>query len=201
MQDSAKINGNIGRCLITNPSIAETGVLSGCLLVNTHDSKSFEPGYVIQLVRTAKMNDTSQTDTAADEKTIYELYAEFTLGKALEQRELTISAENAAALEDLGISVERMSISPLSICYSGKGTHTKAFSASITVVLKDGRVVEPSPTGGGYALSDANRNNTSFSFYATKLFSELVPLEDIAEIHIQDHRNADIHIQVQTEIE
>ena len=197
MQGSEKINGDMGCCLITNPAIAETGVLTGCLLLNTHESSSFEPGYVIQLVRTAKTNETAQTDKAADEKNIYELCTEFTLGKALEQRELTISAENAAALEDMGISVERMSISPLSVCYSGKGTHTKAFSASVTVVLKDGRVVEPSPTGGGYALSDANRNNTSFSFYAAKLFSELVPLEDIAEIHIQDHRNADINIPIQ----
>lgn len=197
VQDSEKLVVDTGRHLISNSVITEDGTISGSLLFFTFEYKSFEPGSIIQLVRTADTGAAAQTDENADVQTINELCTEFTLEKALEQYELTIDAENAAALQDMGISIERMSISPLSLSYSGTGTHTKALSASITVILKDGSIIEPSPSGGGYSLSDANRDNTSFSFFAGKIFATPVMIEDIAEIHIQDYHDADIHIPVE----
>lgn len=176
--------------LLTNPILSEDGTISGSLLICADEPKPFEPGAVIQLVKTADASVPGQTAESPA------IYTEFTLGKALEQYELTIDAENAAALNDMGISVESMSLSPLSLCYSGKGTHTSALSASITVVLNDGRTVEKSPNGSGYALNDTNRNNTSFSFFARVFFAEPVLPEDIAEIHIQDNRGTDIHIPI-----
>lgn len=170
--------------LITSPVLSEDGTISGSLLINANESDFFEQGDVIQLVKTA------------DAVENYVLLTEFTLEKALEQHELTIDAQNAAALKNMGISVERMSLSPLSLCYSGKGTHTRALSASITVVLKDGRIIKSSPNGGGYALSDANRDNTSFSFFASVLFEEPVLLEDAVEIQIRNHWGPDIHIPI-----
>lgn len=196
MQDSEKLVVDTGRHLISNPNITEEGTISGSLLFYTFEYKSFEPGSVIQLVRSTDTGAAAQTAENADMQTTNELCTEFTLGKALEQHELTIDAENAAALQDMGISVEQMSISPISLSYSGTGTHTKALSASITVILKDGSIIEPSPTGGGYSLSDTNRDNTSFSFFASKIFATPVMIEDIAEIHIQDYHDADIHIPV-----
>lgn len=190
-QDASQ--AGMGQLLMTNPILSEDGTISGSLLISTDKPKSFEPGCEIQLVRVTDVSEPEQTAqiTGTNETTA------FTLGKALEQRELTIDAENAAALSNMGISVERMLLSPLSLCCSGKGTHTRALSASISVVLKDGRVIENSPNGSGYALSDTNQNNTSFSFFARVLFEEPIPLEDIAEIHIQNHRNTDIHIPVE----
>ena len=196
VHDSEKIVVDTGRHLISNPTITEEGTISGSLLFFTFEYKSFEPGSVIQLIRTTDTG-AAQTAENADVQTTNALCAEFTLGKALEQHELTIDAENAAALQDMGISVAQMSISPISLSYSGTGTHTKALSASITVILKDGSIIEPSPTGGGYSLSDTNRDNTSFTFFASKIFATPVMIEDIAEIHIQDYHDADIHIPVE----
>lgn len=207
------VKGSTGQAnsqyLITNPILSEDGTISGSLLICSDEPKPFEPGTVIQLVKTADASALEQTAKSADVDSLIQaaesvnanenptIYTEFTLGKALEQYALTIDAENAAALKDIGISIENISLSPLSLCYSGKGTHTRALSASITVVLKDGRVIEKSPNGSGYALSDTNRDNTSFSFYARVFFTEPVLPEDIAEIHIQDNRGTDIHIPVE----
>lgn len=195
VQDSTQLNKKPNcSLLITNPKIAEDGILSGGLLLYDDENQTFAQGNVIQLVKKTDADTPSQTAETTDDSGRSEPYASFTLEKALTQHELTIDAENAAALKDMGISVDRMSVSPLSLCYSGKGTHTKALSASITVVRKDGRVIEKSPNGSGYALSDANRDNTSFSFFARVLFAEPVLPEDIAEIHIQDNQGTDILI-------
>lgn len=201
--ESRQPEKNLARFLITDPIIEESGTISGSFLLSAYEYKYFLQGNVIQLVRTADVRDAAAVAkdsvlTAEDMESINitEPYTEFTLEKTLEQYELTIDAENAAALKNMGISVEQMSISPLSLCYSGKGTHTRALSASITVILKDGSVIENSGNGGGYALSDANRDNTSFSFFASKLFAVPVLIEEVAEIHIQDHRGTDIHIPV-----
>ncbi|MDE6219345.1 MAG: DUF4179 domain-containing protein [Lachnospiraceae bacterium] len=182
VQNSAEANSQY---LITDPILSEDGTISGSLLICADNPNVVEPRGEIQLIRTAD----------AEESPV--LYAEFTLEKAFAQHTLAIDAENAAALKDMGISVERMTISPLSLSCSGKGTHTRALSASITVLLKDGRIIKRSPNGSGYALSDANRDNTSFSFFARVLFEEPVLLEDITEIHIQDNRGTDIHIPVE----
>lgn len=173
---------------IRNLTIVEDGTISGSLLLVNHELKSFEPGSVVQLVK----------ETTIEKTKSYEILSEFTLGDALEQHELSIDTQSAAALEKMGITVEQMIISPISLSYYGKGTHTRALSASITIVLKDGSVIEKSPTGSGYSLSDTNRNNTSFSFYASQVFAAPVPIEDIAEIHIQDpYSSTDIRIPFQ----
>lgn len=203
--DSVQANSQY---IITDSILSEDGTISGSLLVNAHEPKFFEPGTVIQLVKTAVADILGQTEESvgtddliqavesADSEKGSVVYAEFTLGTALEQRELTIDAQNTAALKDMGISVDRISLSPLSLCYSGKGTHTRALSASVTIVLKDGRIIKRSPNGSGYALSDTNRDNTSFSFFASVLFEEPVLLEDVAEIQIRNHWGSDIHIPV-----
>ena len=199
--ESRQPEENLARCLITDPIIAEDGTIFGSFLLSAYEYKYFSQGNVIQLVRTAEVRDAVLTAEDMDAINITEPYTEFTLEKILEHHELTIDAENTAALKNMGISVERMTISPLSLCYSGKGTHTRALSASITVILKDGSVIENSGNGGGYTLSNANRNNTSFSFFASKLFAMPVLIEDVAEIHIQDYRGSDIHIPVESEFE
>lgn len=168
-----------------NLTIVEDGTISGSLLLVGRELQSFEPGAVVQLGKEVPMQETKS----------YEILSEFTLGDALEQQELSIDAQNAAVLEKMGVSVEHMIISPISLSCYGKGTHTQALSASITIVLKDGSVIEKSPTGSGYSLSDTNQDNTSFSFCASQVFAAPVLLEDIAEIHIQDYySSADIRI-------
>lgn len=203
--DSVQANSQY---LITDSILSEDGTISGSLLVNAHEPKFFEQGTVIQLVKTAVADipgqtaesvgtdDLIQAVESADSEKDPVIYAEFTLEKALEQRELTIDTQNMAALKDMGISVDRISLSPLSLCYLGKGTHTRALSASVTIVLKDGRIIKRSPNGSGYALSDTNRDNTSFSFFASVLFEEPVLLEDVAEIQIRNNGGSDIHIPV-----
>ena len=176
VHNANQMNEIPSRYFIRNSIITEDGTISGSLLLGSYAPHFFEPGEVVQIVK----------ETAIKENNSYEVLSEFTLGNALEQQELKIDAENAAAFEEMGISVEQMIISPLSLSYSGKGTHTRALSASITVVLKDGSVVESSPTGGGYSLSDKNRNNTSFSFCASQVFAVPIMIDNIAEIHIQD---------------
>lgn len=203
--DSVQANSQY---LITDSILSEDGTIIGSLLVNAHEPKFFEPGTVIQLVKTAVADIPGQTEESvgtddliqavesADSENDPVVYAEFTLGTALEQRELTIDSQNTAALKDMGISVDRISLSPLSLCYSGKGTHTRALSASVTIILKDGRIIKRSPNGSGCALSDTNRDNTSFSFFASVLFEEPVLLEDVVEIQIRNHWGSDIHIPV-----
>lgn len=185
-----------GTLLIAGPEITEDGTVSGSILLYDYEPQTFRQGDVIQLVRAADEDIPGQTATKTDTAENFEPYTSFTLGKALEQQALTVSADHLTALENMGISIESMSLSPLSLCYAGKGTHTQAFSASITAVLKNGRVIESSPNGSGHTLRDASRDNTSFSFFARVLFAEPVLPEDVAEIHIQDHHGTDIHIPV-----
>ena len=155
---------------------------------------SFEQGTVIQLVKTTSTDAPGQTAESTDKST--ELYAEFTLGKALMQHELTLDAGSAAALEDMGASIEKMSLSPLSLCYSGSDTHPGILTATITVVLKDGQIIKKSPNGGGYTMNDTSEDDAGFSFAASVFFAEPILLEEVAEIHIRNSQGADIHIPV-----
>lgn len=188
--------------LMTNPVLSEDGTISGSFLVSTKMSKSFEQGTVIQLVKTADPDATDQAAESTDKSSpaadkSAELYAEFTLGKALMQHELTLDADNAAALKDMGASIEKMSLSPLSLCYSGTGTHPGILTATITVVLKDGQIIKKSPNGGGYTMNDTNEDDTGFSFAASVFFAEPILLEEVAKIHIRNSQGADIHIPVE----
>lgn len=188
--------------LMTNPVLSEDGTISGSFLVSTKMSKSFEQGTVIQLVKTTDPDATDQTAASTDKSSpaadkSAELYAEFTLGKALMQHELTLDADNAAALKDMGASIEKMSLSPLSLCYSGTGTHPRILTAAITVVRKDGQIIKKSPNGSGYTLNDTREDDTSFSFAASMFFAEPILLEEVAEIHIRNSQGADIHIPVE----
>lgn len=197
LQDSTHLTQTpYGAFLLSSPKIAEDGILSGSILLYCNEAQTFKQGDVILLARTAGTDTPGQTAGGDDADINSEPLASITLEKALEPLELTVSTENAAALEDMGISVERMTLSPLSLCYSGTGTHPRILSSSITVVLKDGRIIESSPNGSGYALSDTGRNKTSFSFIARELFAEPVLPEEVAEIHISNSQGADIHIPV-----
>lgn len=180
--------------LMTNPVLSEDGTISGSFLVTPRMPLSFEQGTVIQLVKTTSTDAPGQTAESTDKST--ELYAEFTLGKALMQHELTLDAGSAAALEDMGASIEKMSLSPLSLCYSGTGTHPGILTATITVVLKDGQIIKKSPNGGGYTMNDTSEDDAGFSFAASVFFAEPILLEEVAEIHIRNSQGADIHIPV-----
>lgn len=115
--------------LMTNPVLSEDGTISGSFLVSTKMSKSFEQGTVIQLVKTADPDATDQAAESTDKNSpaadkSAELYAEFTLGKALKQHELTLGVDNAAALKDMGASIEKMSLSPCPSATPGQA-HTQ----------------------------------------------------------------------------
>ncbi len=135
-----------------------------------------------------------KADSALGTDERFEPYAMFTLGKALAQHEVAIRADNAAALENMGLSIDSMSLSPISLRYAGKDTQASALSVSITVVRKDGRIIENAPNGGSQRTGRTGQDDLGFSFSACVLFAEPVLPEEIAEIHIRDRFGNEVRI-------
>ncbi len=136
----------------------------------------------------------TKADSALGTDERFEPYAMFTLGKALAQHEVAIRADNAAALENMGLSIDSMSLSPISLRYAGKDTQASALSVSITVVRKDGRIIENAPNGGSQRTGRTGQDDLGFSFSACVLFAEPVLPEEIAEIHIRDRFGNEVRI-------
>lgn len=116
--------------------MGDDGITTGSYIFSPNDDETFEPGEVIQVY--AQNGRLSSPD---------KFLTEFTLGSKVDRVNLTIDEPTRKALEEKGMMVEELSVSPISINYSFISRFQVQYPVS--VVLKDGSVVEHY-SGGGY---------------------------------------------------
>lgn len=156
--------------------IEEDGVLSGSILLSVGLDKTFAKEDVIQLVRY------EQKEGEPDE---IRVLTEFSLGNPVEQHELAVDAETNRSLQDMGMTIESMSVSPVSLRYSGIGTHRDVSQAAVEVVLRDGSVVEESASGSSLDF-ECPASEKEYALYdAAILFAAPVLHEEIAGVRIK----------------
>ena len=175
-QETERAYGITGHVIVLNPEVEEDGVLTGSLLLTVNQDEIFSSGDVIQVVEKAKQPENPD-----------EVLTEFTLGNALEQRSIVISEEQAEEFGQLGLSVEEMTVSSMSIHFSGIRESTAVMPALGAVVLKDGSTVGLSATGG--ASGSGEMTETGRVFYCYRLFAAPIQVEEIAGIRIRQGRS------------
>lgn len=168
-QDSERAHGITSSVMVLNPEVEEDGVITGSLLLTVEQNETFNGGDVIQVVQRAKV------------------LTEFTLGNALEQHNIAISEEQAEAFEQLGLSVEEMSVSSISIRFSGIRESTAVMPSLGAVVLKDGSAVGLSASGG--ISGNGEMTEAGREFYCYWLFAAPIQAEEIAGIRIWQDRS------------
>lgn len=176
LQDSERACGITGSVMVLNPEVEEDGILTGSLLLTVEQDKTFSSGDVIQVVKRAKQPETPD-----------EVLTEFMLENAVEQHSIAIPAEQEEAFEQLGLSVEEMSVSSISIHFSGIRESTAVMPALDAVVLKDGSTVGLSATGG--ISGNGERTEAGVLFYCYRLFDAPIQVEEIAGIRIRQGRS------------
>ena len=107
-QGSKQARGISGYIMVLNPEIEEDGVLTGSLLLSVAEDETFSNGDVIQIVEKAKQPEVPD-----------EILTEFTLGNPVEQHSVSIPAKQAEMLEQLGLSMNELTVSSISIHFSG----------------------------------------------------------------------------------
>ena len=145
--------------------------------------RTFSSGDVIQVI-----------EKAEEQEKPDKVLTEFTLGNALEQRSIVISDEQAEEFGQLGLSVEEMTVSSMSIHFSGIRDITAVMPALGAVVLKDGSIVGLSATGGISGTGETTEAGRAF--YCYRLFSAPIQVEKIAEIRIRQGR-AEVRIPIE----
>ncbi|MBD5454517.1 MAG: hypothetical protein HDR30_09435 [Lachnospiraceae bacterium] len=175
-QDSERTCGITGYMMVLNPEVEEDGVLTGSLLLTVEQDKTFSSGDVIQVVKRAKQPENPD-----------EILTEFTLENALEQHSIVIPEEQKEAFGRLGLSVEEMTVSSISIHFSGIRESTAVMPALGAVVLKDGSTVELSANGG--ISGSGETTEAGRAFYCYRLFAAPIQVEEIAGIRIRQDRS------------
>ncbi|MBD5488597.1 MAG: DUF4179 domain-containing protein [Lachnospiraceae bacterium] len=170
-QGSKQARGISGYIMVMNPEIEEDGVLTGSLLLSVAEDETFSKGDVIQIVERA------EPPEAPDE-----ILTEFTLGNPVEQHSVSIPAKQAEMLEQLGLSVDELTVSSISIHFSGILGSTVSGPYSGSVILKDGSTVGFSASGG--ASSGIWTANIGKPFSWCRLFDAPIQVEEIEGIRI-----------------
>ena len=175
-QGSEWAHGITGYVMVLNPEVEEDGVITGSLLLTVEQDETFNSGDVIQVVERAKQPESPD-----------EVLTEFTLENALEQHSIVIPEEQKETFEQLGLSVEEMTVSSISIHFSGVRESAAVMPALGAVVLKDGSTVSLSATGG--ASGNGETTEAGRAFYCYRLFAAPIQVEEIAGIRIRQGRS------------
>lgn len=153
----------------------DDGVTTGSYIFETDMDETFKQGDVIQVF----------TRPEALRIEGEKILTEFTLGAMLESVDVEIDASTHEILEDKGLFIEEMSVSPISIYYSGLCDGKYAYPAS--VVLKDGSITEGEKNLGGRGFKDNEgrmKEEYPYSFYYSHLFTAPINVEEIEGIRI-----------------
>lgn len=150
----------------------EDGITSGSRVYNSNENEIFEEGDVIQIF-------TKQKDLPIADKILFE----FTLETKMERVNLTIDESACKILEEKGLLIDEISVSPISIFYSGISRSGGIIPVSI--VLKDGSVIECSY--GGSCSSNDGRLREDYPYLVTysDLFDAPVKVDEIEGIRIK----------------
>lgn len=205
-QGSKQARGISGYIMILNPEIEEDGVLTGSLLLSVAQDETFSKGDVIQIVEKTKQpevtgkirwlengENANGLEVFGNDELGYfvleedyavpdEILTEFTLGNPVEQHSVSIPAKQAEMLKQLGLSVDELTVSSISIHFSGILGSTVSGSYSGSVMLKDGSTVGFSASGG--TSSGIGAANIGKPFSWCRLFDVPIQVEEIEGIRI-----------------
>lgn len=160
---------------LRNHNESDDGVSIGSYILSPYTGETFDQGDVIQVYT---VPDTLHLE---DEK----IFFEFTLGERLESVDVAIDASAHKILEDKGLFIEKISVSPISISYSGLSDGKYAFP--ISVVLKDGSIMDGEKNYGGQSREDnKGRMKEDYPYLITydRLFPAPINVEEIEGIRI-----------------
>ena len=118
----------------------------------------------------------------------------FTLEKPVAQSAVALDAADRSALGELGLDIENMTISPLSLQYDGSGTHKDITHTYMEVVLKDGSVVDD--MGAGYETAHSAAEQETTVFHAHRFFTAPILPEEIAGVRVWNDNAEELWIDV-----
>lgn len=179
-QGSKQARGISNSITILNPEIKEDGVLTGGILLSVEQDKVFDEGDVIQVVRKAGQPEVPD-----------EILTEFALGNAVEQQNVSIPDKQMQELVQLGLSVEELGVSSISINFKGILKNVSSIPYSGSVVLKDGSAVGLSATGGISSSIETTEAGEVYSW--CQLFDAPIDVEEIAGVWIH-HGDSEVWI-------
>ena len=205
-QGTRQARGISGSIMVLNPEIKEDGVLTGSLLLSVAQDETFCKGDVIQIVEKAKQpevtgkirwiengENTEGLEVFCNDELGYfvleenyivpdKILTEFTLGNPVEQHNVSIPAKQTEMLKQLGLSVDELTISSISIHFSGILGSTVSAPYSGSVMLKDESTVGFSASGG--SLSGIGTASIGKQFSWCRLFNAPIQVEEIEGIRI-----------------
>ena len=205
-QGTKQAHGISGSITVLNPEIEEDGVLTGSLLLSVEQDKTFNKGDVIQIVEKAEQpevigkirelendenperlevfgNDELGYFVLEEDYTVPdEILTEFTLENPVEQHNVSIPTRQVEMLEQLGLSMDTLTVSSISIHFSGILGSAVSAPYSASVMLKDGSTVGFSASGG--ISSGIGTANIGKSFSWCRLFDAPIQVEEIKGIRI-----------------
>ena len=171
--DSVSIDLPLGYCRYWDS--AESGVQVGSYIFDTRDNEKFEQGEVIQVY-------TRKSDLSGVDKYL----TEFTLGTKVDRVNLTIAESTRKEFEENGIMIEEISVSPISIFYSGI-SYYKSIYTKLSVVLKDGSEIGCYSGGDGYSDRKEGKllEEYPYSINYSRVFTAPINLEEVEGIRIK----------------
>lgn len=185
-QDAKAVTGSLTKF---RHEITEDGVLSGSVLLTTNGDRLFTEGDVIEVVR--HVRDVEKEEQKEEE---IKVLTAFTLEKPVVQSAVALDAADRSALGELGLDIENMTISPLSLQYDGSGTHKDITHTYMEVVLKDGSVVDD--MGAGYETAHSAAEQETTVFHAHRFFTAPILPEEIAGVRVWNDNAEELWIDV-----
>lgn len=166
---------------IGNPSLShytyrnamgDDGIVTGSYIFLPNDDETFEPGEVIQVYTQGR-----------DSWSVDKFLTEFTLGDKVDRVNLTIDEPARKALEEKGMMIEEMSVSPISIFYSGISV---GYIYQASVVLKDGSVIEcySGYSGSGERKDGKLKEEYPYEVHYSRLFTTPINLDEVEGVQI-----------------
>lgn len=171
--------------------IAEDGVLSGSILLWTNGERLFTKGDVIEVVRQVQ-----ETKMQEQKEEQIKILTGFTLENPAQCCEIPLDAAVRSALGEMGLNIETMTITPLSLQYTGSGTHKDITHTYMEVVRKDGSVADKIEVGHETAHTAAEQETTVF--HNRQFFTVPVLPEEIAGVRVWNDNAEELWIDVES---
>ncbi len=188
-----------------NPEVTADGTLTGSYLLSI-EKEVYETGDNIRIART----ETSETGDITEQ-----LLSSFTLENMLDCKSIPVDASlfqakeasgDASPYQLKGITVDSVTLSPLSLCFTGTmNEEGKACSGQLShlwfyntsIIQKDGEPVTLSRNGGCYVPAHINESGDS-TYTMMLLFDSPMLLTDVSGIRIR-HTEWDVDLWIPIE--
>lgn len=153
----------------------DDGITMGSYVSRVKDDEKFEQDEVIRV-------GVERSDLSGMDKYL----SEFTLGTKVDRVNLTIGESTRKEFEENGIMIEEISVSPISMYYSGISSF-KSIYTKLSVVLKDGSEIGCYYGGDGYSDRKEGKllEEYPYSVNYSRMFTTPIDLDEIEGIQIK----------------